>query len=110
MRRIMPLLLCCLALYGTGVLFAPHAAASTHPAIAATDTSAAAVYKRNCSSCHDRGIMGAPEPGAPRLLEDIDILVENAINGIGNMPARGHATFLSDEEIRAVVEYMRQPH
>jgi cytochrome c5 len=54
--------------------------------------------------------MGAPKPGDPRFLEDIDILVENAIKGIGNMPARGHATFLSDDEVRSVVEYMKSPN
>lgn len=54
--------------------------------------------------------MGAPKPGDSRFLEDIDILVENAIKGIGKMPARGHATFLSDDEIRAVIEFMKSPN
>lgn len=75
-----------------------------------TDNPVAAVYKRNCASCHDRGIMGAQKPGDPRFSEDIDILVENAIKGIGNMPERGHATFLSDDELRSVVEYMKSPN
>lgn len=54
--------------------------------------------------------MGAQKPGDPRFSEDIDILVENAIKGIGNMPERGHATFLSDDEVRSVVEYMKSPN
>ncbi len=70
---------------------------------------AAVIYRKNCASCHDRGIMGAPKPGEPRLLGDIDTLVANAIKGIGNMPARGHAAFLSDDEVRSVVEYMTSP-
>ncbi len=69
----------------------------------------AVTYKKNCASCHDRGIMGAPKPGDLRLQEDIDVLVKNAINGIGNMPARGHASFLSDVEVRSIVEFMASP-
>lgn len=68
--------------------------------------SAAILYKKNCASCHDREIMGAPKPGDPRFLKDIDLLVTNAIKGIGKMPERGHAVFLSDDEIRSVVEFM----
>jgi cytochrome c5 len=68
--------------------------------------SADAAYKKNCSSCHDNKVMDAPKPGDQRFSKDIDSLVKNAINGIGNMPARGHAAFLSDEEVRSIVEYM----
>ena len=68
--------------------------------------SAAAAYKKNCSSCHDHGVMGAPNPGHQRFSKDIEILVTNAINGIGRMPARGHASFLSDAEVRSIVEFM----
>lgn len=70
---------------------------------------AAVIYKRNCASCHDRALMGAPKPGDRRFQEPIDILVMNAINGIGNMPARGHATSLSEDEIRVIIEYMALP-
>ena len=67
---------------------------------------AAAAYKKKCSSCHDHGVMGAPKPGHQRFSKDIVTLVTNAINGIGRMPARGHASFLSDAEVRSIVEYM----
>lgn len=70
--------------------------------------SAATAYKKNCSSCHDHGVMGAPHPGTQRFSKDIDSLVTNAINGIGNMPARGHASFLSDAEVRSIVEDMKR--
>jgi len=104
------LLACCLALYSTNLLSSKPAQARTHQIITTTDNPAAAVYNKNCASCHQRGVMGAPKPGDPRFLEDIDILVENAIKGIGNMPARGHASFLSDDEVRSVVEYMKSPN
>ena len=50
--------------------------------------------------------MDAPKPGHQRFSKDIEVLVTNAINGIGRMPARGHAAFLSDAEVRSIVEYM----
>jgi cytochrome c5 len=104
------LLACCLALYSTNLLSSKYAHARTHQIKTTTDNPAAAVYNSNCASCHQGGIMGAPKPGDSRFLEDIDILVENAIKGIGKMPARGHATFLSDDEIRAVIEFMKSPN
>ncbi|MBW6510077.1 MAG: c-type cytochrome [Desulfuromonadales bacterium] len=104
------LLACCLALYSTDLLSSKHAHARTHQIMTAMDNPAAATYNSNCASCHQRGVMGAPKPGDSRFLADIDMLVENAIKGIGNMPARGHAAFLSDDEIRAVVEFMRSPN
>lgn len=66
----------------------------------------AALYQKNCSSCHNRNVLGAPGFGHERYRADIEILIANAINGIGNMPARGHTAFLSDDDIRAIVEYM----
>lgn len=104
------LLACCLVLYNTSLVSSKHVHARSHQIMTTTDNPVAAVYNSNCASCHQRGVMGAPKPGDSRFLEDIDILVENAIKGIGNMPARGHATFLSDDEVRAVVEFMRSPH
>ena len=34
------------------------------------------------------------------------MLYQNAINGIGIMPAKGGAASLSDEEIKAAVDYL----
>ena len=78
-----------------------------------SDTAAAtpeSLYTTACGACHTPGIAGAPkfaEPGAwtNRIGKGIDTLTSNAINGIGAMPARGGSS-LSDDEIKAVVEYM----
>lgn len=64
------------------------------------------IYQQNCSSCHNGGLMGAPQIGHARYGADIDELTENTITGIGRMPARGGNPRLSDEDIRAAVEYM----
>jgi cytochrome c5 len=94
------------------VLFGPAFVGSSYAQSTQKDVSpefdAAATYKKNCSSCHDHGVMGAPKPGDQRFSKDIDSLVNNAINGIGRMPARGHASFLTDAELRSIVEYMER--
>lgn len=64
------------------------------------------VYQQSCSNCHDGGLMGAPKIGHSRYSADIEVLTENTIKGIGRMPARGGNPRLSDDDIRAAVEYM----
>ncbi|MFO7576343.1 MAG: c-type cytochrome [Pelovirga sp.] len=64
------------------------------------------IYQQNCRSCHDSGVMGAPQLGDERYSGDLETLVENSINGIGRMPARGGNKSLTDDEVRAAVEYM----
>jgi cytochrome c5 len=101
------LLICSLALSGPAFEVSSYAQ-STQKEVSPKFTAAAA-YKKRCSACHDHGIMGAPKPGHQRFSQDIDTLVTNAITGIGKMPARGHAAFLSDAEMRSIVEYMVLP-
>jgi len=70
-----------------------------------------AVYMGACSACHMAGVAGAPVPGsdvwAERAAKGVDALVANAIAGVGPiMQPRGGRADLSDEEIRAAVEFM----
>ena len=69
----------------------------------------------SCVACHGGGIAGAPkfadaEAWAPRLTQGLDKLTEHAINGFqgdsGFMPAKGGNTSLSDESVKAAVQYM----
>lgn len=69
------------------------------------------VVKGVCSMCHAAGLMESPKLGdkgqwAPRIAQGYDTLVNNAINGIRNMPARGGNPDLSDKEIAAAVAVM----
>ena len=69
------------------------------------------IYNTYCVACHAAGIAGAPKLGdaaawAPRLAKGNEMLVTNAINGIGAMPAKGTCMSCSDEDIRVTVEYM----
>ncbi len=73
-------------------------------------TDPAQVYQTVCSACHQTGLLNAPAYGnkaawAP-LLGDINALYTNAINGKGVMPAKGGHTDLTDETIKATVDYM----
>lgn len=69
------------------------------------------VYRGICFSCHDVGIANSPKLGdkeawAPRIATSIDALYNASINGKGVMPAKGGNPALSDEEIKAAVDYM----
>ena len=70
-------------------------------------------YMASCFACHSTGAAGAPKVGAgmaaewePRLEKGLDAVVQNAINGINTMPAKGLCFDCTDEDLRAIVEYM----
>ena len=70
-----------------------------------------AVYNGLCGTCHQAGVAGAPVSGSDQMAErlsekGLDTLVSNAINGLNVMPPRGGNPGLTDEQIRAAVEFM----
>lgn len=69
------------------------------------------VYRSICFSCHDVGIAGSPKIGdkeawTPRIATGIDTLYNHSINGFNAMPVRGGNPALSDDEIKAAVDWM----
>ena len=73
------------------------------------------VYDKACASCHDAGIAGAPKPSdradwAPRVAQGKDTLYQHTIDGYtgssGMHPARGGNATLTDEEVKASVDYL----
>lgn len=73
------------------------------------------IYNSSCVACHGIGIAGAPRVGdpeawAPRIDQGLPILYDHAINGYqgnsGMMPPKGGAMSLSDDEVKAAVDYM----
>ena len=71
------------------------------------------VYESACIACHAAGVAGAPMPGsdemAKRVTEKgIDGVLTSAINGLNVMPPRGGRPDLSDDQIRAAIEFMQQ--
>lgn len=84
---------------------------STEVAATSSDFDAEAVYNRNCMACHMTGAAGAPKldddaAWDERLAKGMDAVMTNVYNGIGAMPARGLCMSCSDEDLRAVVDYM----
>jgi cytochrome c5 len=78
---------------------------------AASSADGEAVYKGLCFSCHDTGVAGSPKIGdaaawAPRIAAGMETMYETSLNGKGAMPARGGNPTLSDDEIKAAVDYM----
>lgn len=69
----------------------------------------------SCAACHAAGIAGAPKTGDPsawtaRIGQGIETLYDHAINGFqgaaGVMPAKGGNIALTDDSVRAAVDYM----
>lgn len=103
----------------TGSAPAPTAAApAPAPApVAAAPVNAAgeSIYKKTCALCHAANVAGAPKPGdkadwEPRIAQGDEILYKHAIEGFtgakGMMPPRGGGASLTDDEVKAAVDYM----
>ncbi len=69
------------------------------------------VYDKTCATCHNAGLAGAPKLGdqaawQPRIEQGKDALYHSALNGKGIMPPKGGNASLSEEDVRAAVDYM----
>jgi len=74
-----------------------------------------ATFQQTCFACHGTGAAGAPKAGdkaawGPRIKQGKDTLYNHAIHGFkgekGFMPAKGGRTDLSDDAVKAAVDYM----
>ena len=93
-------------------------------AVAATTTAAAGnapattapvdggqIYNTYCAICHKLGMNAAPKYGnkalwAKRIAQGRETMYSHALNGLRGMPPRGGFAQLTDEEIKAGVDYM----
>ena len=69
------------------------------------------VVQLACGSCHLTGKNGAPKIGdraawTPLVSRGLDAVTAAAVNGHGNMPARGGLANLTESEIRNTILYM----
>ena len=95
---------------------APTVTVVQEPEPVATVMTGPQVYNTACNVCHGAGVGGAPIVGdtatwAARIAQGIDVLYDHAINGFDGdavtpMLAKGGRTDLSDEEVRAAVDFM----
>ncbi|MFW5329025.1 c-type cytochrome [Hydrogenophaga sp. ZJX-1] len=97
------------------VAAAPAPAPEPTPAPVAENAVGKKVYGSVCSMCHAANVAGAPKPGdkadwGPRIAQGNDTLYKHAIEGFtgakGMMPARGGGSTLTDDELKAAVDYM----
>ena len=95
------------------VVTSPPPAAT--PVAVVEQVSGEEVYNAACVVCHGAGIAGAPKVGdvaawTARIAQGTDKLYSNAIDGYqgaaGVMPAKGGRVDLSDDAVRAAVDYM----
>ena len=86
-------------------------AAEAKPEEASAKVDGKAVFEANCKTCHGGLIPGAPVVGkkedwAPRIKQGKDTLHKHAIEGFNSMPAKGGNGSLSDDEVKAAVDFM----
>jgi len=75
------------------------------------DPEAKKTYDSVCKVCHDSGLAGAPKIGVSadwtaRIKQGEEAIYKNALKGLNGMPAKGGRTDLSDETIKAAVDYI----
>lgn len=69
------------------------------------------IYNTYCAICHKLGMNAAPKYGnkalwAKRIAQGRETMYSHAINGLRGMPPRGGFANLTDEEVKAGVDYM----
>ena len=74
-----------------------------------------AIYTATCFACHGTGILESPKKGDKeawnKRLEanaDIDGLVQSAIKGKGAMPPSGGNAGLTNQQLKAAIEFMME--
>jgi len=68
-------------------------------------------YSVSCATCHAMGIANAPKFGdasqwSARIDKGREVLYNSVINGIGTMPAGGTCANCSEDDLKAIVDYM----
>lgn len=68
-------------------------------------------YDSACFACHNTGVANSPKLGdkevwKARIATGKDALYETALKGKGAMPPKGGRADLSDDAIKAAVDYM----
>lgn len=80
--------------------------------VAAGGASVESNFNKSCATCHNAGVAGAPKfadaaAWAPRVEKGMDALYASTINGLPPaMPQKGMCFSCSDDELRALVDYM----
>lgn len=86
-------------------------AVASNAAVSTAPVDGGQIYNTYCAICHKLGMNAAPKFGskplwAKRIAQGRETIYSNAINGLRGMPPRGGFAQLTDEEIKAGVDYM----
>lgn len=68
-------------------------------------------YQMSCFACHGTGAAGAPVMGdadawSERMAKGMDAVMTNVISGVNAMPPKGLCMTCSDDDLRALVDFM----
>jgi len=90
---------------------AQAAAPTQQPAASPQKADGKAVYDKVCFACHQMSVANSPKLGdqaawAPRIKTGMDSLVQSVLKGKGAMPPKAGNPALSEQEIRAAVDFM----
>ena len=71
-------------------------------------------YNKSCAVCHASGAANAPKTGdaaawEPRMAKGMDGLVQSVQNGLNAMPPKGMCFECTDEDYKAMINYMAKP-
>ena len=77
----------------------------------AAATDGKSVFDGTCTACHSTGVAGAPKVGdkaawGPRIAKGKETLYKDALHGLNAMPPKGGNAALSDDAVKAAVDYM----
>ncbi len=69
------------------------------------------IYKTFCAVCHKSGLNAAPKMGkkafwVKRVAQGKEVVYKNSIEGLRGMPPKGGIASLTDEDVKAAVDYM----
>ena len=71
-------------------------------------------YSKSCQVCHASGAANAPKTGdvaawEPRMAKGMDTLLASVNNGLNAMPPKGMCFDCTDDDYKALIEYMAAP-
>jgi len=71
-------------------------------------------YAKSCQVCHANGAANAPKTGdaaawESRMAKGMDALVKSVADGLNAMPPKGMCFDCSDDDYKALIEYMAKP-
>jgi cytochrome c5 len=105
----MTTLIRCLLLLGAALSL--PATAATGESVSRPDADLMRTWSRTCALCHVDGSGGAPRLGHPdewrdRVAQGRDVLLENTVRGVNNMPPLGYCMACEADDFRALIDFM----